>query len=331
MSWKFHDTVDFLKNQAQNLVHHVLSSAPGSPVEGQDYYNSTDKTLEFYNGTAFVKLGRLDQISAPTNPVAMNSQRITGLSDGTGTQDAVTKAQLDAAVAGLKWKNGVRAGTTAAGTLASSFANGQTIDGVTLATGDRILIKDQAAPAENGIYTVNASGAPTRATDADSAAELYQAAVFVAEGTTNADTAWTMTTNNPITLETTGLSWAQFTGGSGVTAGAGITMTGSTLDVIAGSSLGTGGPGGGLKVNPDDVVVDKGVVVVKFNANIGNGSATTIDTAHNLGTKDCHTSFRDNSTDEELHPTVTYPDTNTVRSVWAVAPSSNGVRVVVKA
>lgn len=153
---------------------------------------------------------------------------------------------IDARLAGLSWKQAVRAATTTAGTLASSFENADTIDGVTLATGDRILIKDQAAPAENGIYTVNASGAPTRATDADTGAELVNATCYVSEGTANADTAWTCTTNAPITLGTTALAFAQAGGGGitqltgDVTAGPGAGSQAATL-AASGASAGTYG------------------------------------------------------------------------------------------
>ena len=87
-------------------------------------------------------------------------------------------------------KNSVRAATTTNGTLATSFENGDTIDGIVLATSDRILIKDQSAPAANGIYTVNASGAPTRATDFDAWDEIIGAFVSVESGTVNAGTQW---------------------------------------------------------------------------------------------------------------------------------------------
>jgi hypothetical protein len=126
-----------------------------------------------------------------------------------------TQAYVDAALTGLSWKQHVRVATTSAQTLATAFAAGQVRDGVTLATGDRILIKNQATASENGIYTVNASGAPTRATDADSGAELVNASVYVSEGTVNADTQWVCTTNAPITLGTTSLAWAQLTSGGG--------------------------------------------------------------------------------------------------------------------
>lgn len=126
-----------------------------------------------------------------------------------------TPADVNAAINGNSWKKAVRAATAVAGTLASSFENGDAIDGVTLATGDRILIKDQAAPAENGIYVVAASGAPARAADADSGAELVNASVYVSEGTTNADKQFVCTTNAPITINVTGLTFTVFSSGGG--------------------------------------------------------------------------------------------------------------------
>jgi hypothetical protein len=136
-------------------------------------------------------------------------------SDTVVASQKATKTYVDTKLAGLSWKTAVRVVTTANGTLATAFANGQTVDGVTLATGDRILLKDQTTAADRGIYTVNATGAPTRATDADSGAELVNATVFVSEGTANADTQWTCTTNAPITLGTTGLTFVQ-SGAGGV-------------------------------------------------------------------------------------------------------------------
>jgi len=134
---------------------------------------------------------------------------------------------------GLRWKNPVRAATTAAGTLASSFQNGSTIDGVVLATGDRILIKTQAAAAENGIYTVNVSGAPTRATDADAGSELVNATVMVQEGTTNADTQWTCTNNTAPTLGSTSITFAQVAavGASYLGDTTTITLSGNTFSI----------------------------------------------------------------------------------------------------
>lgn len=108
-----------------------------------------------------------------------------------------TKSEIDALLQARNWKQSVRVSTTVAGTLATSFENGDTVDGVVLATGDRILIKDQASPIENGIYTVNASGAPTRAVDFDSGEVVTDSVIPVDLGTSNADTVWLCTSSNP--------------------------------------------------------------------------------------------------------------------------------------
>ncbi len=122
--------------------------------------------------------------------------------------DVAIKSYVDAEIANAIWasnlKDAVRVATTANWVLATAFANWQTVDGVVLATGNRILIKNQTTASENGIYTVNASGAPTRATDADTASDIADAVVYVSQGTTNADTGWKLVTDN-ITLWTTAL------------------------------------------------------------------------------------------------------------------------------
>jgi hypothetical protein len=160
--------------------------------------------------------------------------------DGTMAANSAAKVPAQSAVVtyvntvvnGRSWKNAVRAATTANGTLASAFANGQTVDGVTLATGDRILLKNQTTGSENGIYTVNASGAPTRALDADSGAELVNASCYVSEGTTNADTQWTCTTNAPITVGSTSTTWVQSGSGSTYSAdGTTLQLSGTTFSV----------------------------------------------------------------------------------------------------
>jgi len=121
---------------------------------------------------------------------------------------SVSKAYVDALALGIvtSWKAPVKVATTVAGTLATSFENGDTIDGIALVTNDRILIKNQATQSENGIYIVNASGAPTRSTDANVAAELEGAAVTVQQGTANENTNWLQTTDG-ITLGSSNIVW----------------------------------------------------------------------------------------------------------------------------
>ncbi len=148
----------------------------------------------------------------------------------------VNKDYVDTVAQGLTVKESCRVATTTAGTLATDFENGDTIDGVVLATNDRILIKDQADQTENGIYTVNASGAPTRATDYNQSAEVgagtFTAILF---GTANAGTLWVQTTQNP----TLGSSNLVFTQLAGVTAGIGGT-SGATNNALIRAD-GTGG------------------------------------------------------------------------------------------
>lgn len=206
------------------------------PSQGAAAGTEALRALGTSSSTALAGNTRLDQITAPTASVALNSQKITGLADGTVATDAATYGQVQAAAAGLDAKQSVRVATTASGTLASSFENGDTVDGVTLATGDRILIKNQSATEENGIYVVAASGAPTRATDADTWAEVVSAFVFVEEGTTNADSGWVSTGNAGGTIGSTSMPWTQFSGLGQITAGAALTKSGNTLDVAVDDS-----------------------------------------------------------------------------------------------
>lgn len=148
---------------------------------------------------------------AMTGNLDLGNQKITNLQTGTAAGDAVNKGQMDSAIAAalspFNAKGTVRVATTVAGTLATSFANGQTIDGVTLVTGDRILIKNQASQQENGIYVVAASGAPTRAADMDIWDEVPGAWVTVQEGTTQAETVWLSSANQGGTLGSTAITF----------------------------------------------------------------------------------------------------------------------------
>lgn len=183
----------------------------------------------------------------------------------TPTDDAhaATKGYVDAARSGLDVKQSVRVATTGPVTLATSLENGDTLDGVTLATGDRILVKDQSTASENGVYVVNSSGAPTRATDFDSSAEVTPGAfTFVEEGTANGDSGWVLTNNGSITVGTTGLVFAQFSGAGQITAGAGLTKTGNTIDAVGTSNR--------ITVNADSIDI--------ASTYVGQSSITTLGT-----------------------------------------------------
>jgi hypothetical protein len=146
-------------------------------------------------------------------------------------QDAATKVYVDNAVQGLDAKASVRVATTANITLSGT----QTIDGVAVQVGNRVLVKDQSAPAENGIY-VAASGSWTRAIDADTWDELVSAYTFVEQGTVNGDNGFTCTVNAGGTLGTTAVTWVQFSGAGQIDAGAGLTKTGNQINVGTASS-----------------------------------------------------------------------------------------------
>lgn len=195
-----------------------------------------------------VRTSRLDQMAAPTGSLSLNSQKITGLANPTLDTDAANKIYVDNAIQGIDPKNSVRVATTANITLSAP----QTIDGISVIAGDRVLVKDQTTPAQNGIYLV-AAGAWTRSLDADTWGELTSAYTFVEDGTTNADSGWVCTVNSGGTIGTTAVSWTQFSGAGQITAGTGLTKTGNTLNVIAGT---------GISVAADSVAVTTPLAVI---------------------------------------------------------------------
>lgn len=235
-----------------------------------------------------------------TNLLDAGGFKLTALAAGTNPADAVTKAQLDAAVEGYSWKNPVRAATTANITLSGA----QTIDGVSVVAGDRVLVKNQTAGSGNGIY-VAAAGAWARATDMDAAAEALGAAVFVSEGTAHGNQQWLMTTDAPITIGTTALVWSQVGAGASYTAGSGITLTGGVI------------------------AIDPAVVARKMAATIGDGTATTITVTHNLNTLDVVVSVREVSTGAQVLADNVANGVNTVQITFGTAPTTGQYRVAV--
>lgn len=210
--------------------------------------------------------------------IDLGAQQAVNAADGTSPTALITRQQLDNAVAGLAWKQPVRAASTGNGALATAYAAGQPLDGITLALGDRILLKNQTAGAENGPYVVTA-GTPTRASDGDTAAELNAATVYVTQGTTNADKAFTQTADN-ITLGTTALVWAQVGGGTSYLAGNGLALTGSTFAVL---------PGAGILADGTSTRIDPAYtgLAKRFSADLPAVAAgTAVVITHSLGTVD---------------------------------------------
>jgi phage-related tail fiber protein len=214
----------------------VTVDAKGRTTSGTTLAASDIPTLTAAKISDFdtqVRTSRLDQMAAPTASVSLNSQKITNLATPTADGDAATKAYVDAARSGLDVKNSVRVATTANITLSSS----QTVDGISVTADDRVLVKNQSTASQNGIYVVK-PGSWTRATDFDTSDKVTPGAfVFVEEGSTNADTGWVLTNDGAITIDSTGLTFAQFSGAGALTAGAGLTKTGNTIDVGAGTGI----------------------------------------------------------------------------------------------
>ncbi len=212
-----------------------------------------------------VRTSRLDQMTAPSAAVSLNSQKITNLATPTASTDAASKSYVDGVSQGLDVKDSVKATTTANGTLASAFANGQTIDGITLATNDRILIKDQSTQTENGIYKVNASGAPTRVDDLAAGADAAGAFVFVEQGTVNAENGFVCTSNKgSAVVGTNNLVFSQFSGAGQITAGNGLEKSGNTLSADLKSN-------GGLVIESAEIAVDLAASSITGTLAIGDG------------------------------------------------------------
>lgn len=184
-----------------------------------------------------VRTSKVTDLAAPTGSFSMNSQRITNLGTPSASTDAATVAYVDAATAGLNVHAAVQAATTANVTLASALENGDTLDGVTLATGNRVLVKNQTDKTENGVYVVKASGAPDRADDYNSAGEVDAGDfIFVEAGTVNGKTGWVQT-NVITTIGSDNIEFTQFSGAGTYSAGTGLTLTGTTFSINTGTTV----------------------------------------------------------------------------------------------
>ena len=185
------------------------------------------------NGNEIISTDTNGNISLSPNGsgvVDVNNSRISNVTDPTQAQDAATKAYVDAVKQALDIKDSVRVATTANITIASDLNVGDTIDGVTLADGDRVLVKDQSSGEENGIYIAGSS--PVRSADANTSAEVTSGMFcFVEEGTVNGDNGFVLTTNDTITLDTTALTFVQFSGAGQIIAGDALSKSGNTLNV----------------------------------------------------------------------------------------------------
>ncbi|AZA74794.1 phage tail protein [Chryseobacterium indoltheticum] len=216
------------KRQIENLkiVNADIDSAAAIDTsklaEGSDFIKKTGTVT--FTGDQSMGGNKLTNLGAPSNP-----------------DDAVRLVDLQNNQAGLSFKDAARVATTANITLSGA----QTIDGVSVVAGNRVLVKNQTAGAANGIY-VAATGAWTRASDADTAEELKSGTfILIQEGTVNADSGWVLSTDGAITIGSTVLTFAQFSGAGQISAGTGMVKNGNTLDVV--------GTAGRIVANADNI------------------------------------------------------------------------------
>jgi hypothetical protein len=257
--------------------------------------------------------------------VDLANQRALNVGDPSGATDGANKQYVDNLIAGLSYKNEVRVATTTNGALATAYANGQSIDGQSLVTGDRILVKDQTTQSENGIYIVNATGAPTRASDADLSAELNNATVYVTTGTVNAGREYTQTTPNPV-IGTSSIVWSQKGTGGTYTSGNGINITTNVVSAVAKGSGGLGVDAGGIYLDTTQLATIG--IARKYAVNVPNGT-TSATITHNLGTLDVTVAVYEISGGAEVECDVVLTSTNVVTLTFATAPSVGQYRCVV--
>lgn len=331
---------------------------------------------------------RLDQIVPPDFIVSMNGQRISALADPVNPGDAANKSYVDSRAAGLDPKASVRAATTAsvgtytaaggAKTRGQITAAPTSIDNVTLVAGDRVLVKNHSTAAANGIYVVTtvgtgATGVWDRATDFDDDAEVNPGAfVFVEQGTQGADTGWVLGSDGNVIIggaSGSAITWVQFSGAGAWTAGAGLTQTGTTMNVV--------GTANRITVNTDSVdiastyvgqtsITTLGIITAGTwrgtavelqyggtgaNATTAAGKKTARDNlqasgvaaatlgaiaagaevtfAHNLGTEDVVVAVKNVSTSKHEDFEIRVIDANTVGITSHVAYAASALRVAV--
>jgi hypothetical protein len=353
---------DFSKNEIQNARTHNLASAPSSPGLGQRYYDTTTNVEYYWNGTSWistdaqtrtgipianlavnplaranhtgtqlastisdlattVKAYRHDEFAAPTSAVSWNGQKITNVGAGTsGSTDVARMVDIDNAVqlaaAGIDSKSSVRAVSVA---NIATLSGTTTVDGVALIAGDRLLLTGQTTASQNGVYVI-AAGAWSRAVDADSVGEISPGAFwFVEEGTLYGKTQWRCNNTGAVTIGTTAITIVQFGAATMYSAGNGLTLTGTQFAVSAGTGISVG----------TNVAIDTSVVVRKFATTIGDNSSVSIVVTHNLNTLDVTTQVRNASTNMVVDCDIQNTSVNTVTLGFAVAPSTNSLRVVI--
>jgi hypothetical protein len=216
----------------------------------------------------------LDSFATPTSDISMGGNKITNLAAPVNDNDAVTKAYVDANSSGLDAKESVRAATTEDITLTDE----QTIDGVELVDGDRVLVKNQEDATENGIYIVVDDDTWVRAPDADSESNVTTGMfTFVEEGETHGGEGWVLITPGPLELGTSELQFTRFSSQGVISAGDGLDKTGNTLSVVGTAGRISVGAGG---VDIDATYVGQTSITTLGTITTGTWNGTAIGVAY---------------------------------------------------
>lgn len=246
--------------------------------------------------------------------------KILNLPSPVNTGDAVNKSYVDSLVEGLAWKDSCRVATQSNTNLA---APGATIDGITLATSDRVLVRNQSTQSQNGIYIWNgAAVAMTRALDANTFDELEQAITTVEEGT-DANVAWRQTQVNG-TLGSSNIIWQSF----GTVAPAASESTSGIAELATQPETDAGTDD--LRIVTPLKLKNWSSGPKRYAVNIGDGTNTSYTVTHNLGTRDVTVAvYRNSGSYDEVMPDVNHTSTTALTVVFSSAPTSNQYRVVV--
>jgi hypothetical protein len=333
-----HEMPDFGNVAAQTTFGASSSNGSSVDVARADHTHGTP----VHDNTAHSAIN-LSALAVPTTDVSLASYKITNLASPVASTDAANKQYVDDVAQGLNIHAASFAATTA--NLNATYSNGSsgvgatltnagaqaafTTDGTSPSLNARILVKNQTTTSQNGIYTLTTVGTGstnwvlTRATDFDTSAEIAGGDfTFVDNGTTLANTGW-VCVDEVTTVGTDPIVFAQFSGAGTYIAGDGLTLTGSTFAVGAGT---------GISVGADTVGINTAVVVTKYAANVGDGSATSYTITHNLDTRDVIVTIYDNSSPyAEVICDVQHTSTTAITLLFSVAPTSNQYRVVVHA
>jgi len=188
--------------------------------------------------TARTNLGLGTIATQNANNVAVTGGTITGLGDPSSTSEAATKNYVDNLVAGLRTRAVARVASTTNVNISTGLENGDTLDGVTLVTGNRVLLKDQSTASQNGLYTVVASGAASRDTEYDTISELAGQLILVSEGSTHADDLFLCTTDTSATLGSSSISYTQvFPSSGGTVTSVGLADAGASEFTVTNSPV----------------------------------------------------------------------------------------------